>query len=84
MLDDLEAATRAYREAQAAVTEAEQHLAAAKADVPAARGRLRDAIVGAARAGVRQTEIVRVTGYNRESVRRICRAAGIEPPGDDG
>ncbi|GAB3817312.1 hypothetical protein [Micromonospora zhanjiangensis] len=83
MLDDLEAATRAYHDAQAAVVEAERALAKTKANVPTARDRLRDAIVRAAKAGVRQTEIVRVTGYTRESVRRICRAAGVEPPSTD-
>jgi multidrug resistance efflux pump len=83
VLDDLEAATRAYREAQAAVDDAERNLAAVKAEVPVARGRLAEAIVRAARDGVRQTTIVKVTGYNRETVRRICRAAGVEPPTDD-
>jgi aryl-alcohol dehydrogenase-like predicted oxidoreductase len=83
VFDDLEAATHAYREAQAAVGDAERDLAAVKAEVPLARGRLAEAIVRAARAGVRQVDIVRVTGYNRERVRQICRAAGIEPPGDD-
>lgn len=29
--------------------------------------------------GMRQNEIVSVTGYTRESVRRILRAAGVEP-----
>jgi multidrug resistance efflux pump len=83
VLDDLEAATRAYREAQAAVDDAERNLAAVKAEVPVARGRLAEAIVRAARDGVRQTTIVKVTGYNRETVRRICRAAGVESPTDD-
>lgn len=80
MLDDLEAATRAYREAQEAVEKAEQNLAAVKAEVPTARSRLAEEIVRAARAGARQRDIVAVTGYTRESVRRICRAAGVEPP----
>ncbi len=44
-----------------------------------ARGRLADAIVKAARSGTRQVHIVRVTGYTREHVRQICRAAGVEP-----
>lgn len=51
----------------------------AKAAFDDVRGRLADAIVTAAKGGVRQSEIVRVTGYTRERVRQICRAAGIEP-----
>jgi hypothetical protein len=42
-----------------------------------ARAKLADAIVAAARAGARQKDIVAVTGYNRERVRQILRAAGI-------
>lgn len=83
MLDDVAAATRVYRAAQAAVGDAEQRVAEAKADVPPARERLHAAIVAAARAGARQHELVTVTGYNRESVRRILRAAGIAPAADD-
>lgn len=79
VLDDLEAATRAYRVAQSAVDKAEEALADAKAEVPQARERLHAAIVRAAKAGARQAEIVTVTGYNRESVRRILRAGGVEP-----
>ncbi|MFK4037601.1 hypothetical protein ACI2LC_17565 [Nonomuraea wenchangensis] len=45
----------------------------------AARQKLADAIVAAARDGVRQVEIVKMTGYTRERVRQICRAAGIVP-----
>ncbi|MEU8656293.1 hypothetical protein [Actinoplanes philippinensis] len=52
---------------------------AAKEALDAARPVLAEAIVTAARAGVRQSEIVRVSGYTREQVRRICRAAGVEP-----
>lgn len=77
--DDLEAATRALRAAQDAVGEAEQALTDAKAQVPPARERLHAAIVRAAKAGMRQGGIVAVTGYNRESVRRILRAGGVEP-----
>lgn len=62
---DLEEAARRYREARDALDEARPILAAA--------------IVDAARGGTRQAEIVRVTGYTREQVRRICRAAGVEP-----
>jgi DNA invertase Pin-like site-specific DNA recombinase len=51
----------------------------AKEALDKARPELAEAIAEAARAGVRQGEIVRATGYTREQVRRICRAAGIEP-----
>lgn len=61
----LEEAAKAYRRAKDALDKARPELA--------------DAIVEAARSGTRQTEIVKVSGYTREQVRRICRAAGIEP-----
>jgi hypothetical protein len=82
VLEDLEAAARAYREAQATAGQAEQELAEAKAGVPAARARLAAAIVKASRAGVRQRDIVATTGYTRESVRRILRAGGVAPDED--
>lgn len=43
------------------------------------REQLADAIVDAARDGMRQVEIVKMTGYTRERVRQICRAAGVVP-----
>ena len=39
-----------------------------------------EAIVAATHSGVRQRDIVTITGYSRESVRRILRAASIDPP----
>jgi DNA-binding transcriptional regulator LsrR (DeoR family) len=36
-------------------------------------------IVDVYQRGMRQNEIVAITGYTRESVRRILRAAGVEP-----
>jgi F0F1-type ATP synthase membrane subunit b/b' len=84
--DNLESAVRAYQEAQAAVGDAqsaaERLIAEAKADTVRARERLADAIVEAARDGMRQVDIVRKTGYTRERVRQICRAAGIEADQD--
>jgi hydrogenase maturation factor len=84
--DRLEIAAAAYREAiaeeaeaKAAMQEAQARRAAAGARVMQARAPLAEAIVEAARAGRRQVEIARVSGYNREHIRRICRAAGIEP-----
>ena len=53
---DLERAAAAYREAVKALDEARPRLAAA--------------IVAAAQAGMRQVDIVQVTGYTREQVRR--------------
>lgn len=80
---NLEAAVRAYRESQRAVERAEE---AAAARVKAARDErtrkrlaLADAIVEAIRDdGMRQVDVVSVTGYSREQVRTILRAAGVE------
>lgn len=78
MLDDLEAATLAYADAQTAVTDAQRRVAEARDRVPEARERLAQAIVTATQAGARQVDVIRVTGYSREQVRRILRAAGVE------
>ena len=82
----LEKAARAHREAVEAEETAKKALDAAKAERTAAgemvaktRGPLAEAIVDAARGGMRQVDIVRISGYNRERVRQICRAAGLEP-----
>lgn len=84
--DPLERAAQQYRLALEAETAAREALAVAQsrrreagAAVAAARGPLAQEIVNAAKAGRRQVEITRVTGYNRERVRQICRAAGVEP-----
>jgi hypothetical protein len=64
-----------------AVTRLEEAAAAyrsAKQALDDVRPKLAQAIVEAARNGTRQADIVRVTGYTREQVRRICRAAGVE------
>ncbi len=63
-MDQLEKTAREYQRAKAALD--------------AVRPRLAAAIVAAARAGMRQSEIVKTTGYTRERVRQICREAGIE------
>jgi predicted transcriptional regulator len=44
------------------------------------RSELAKAIVAEARAGMKQNDIVRLSGYTRERVRQICREAGIEAP----
>ncbi|MEV0898140.1 hypothetical protein [Actinoplanes sp. NPDC049802] len=78
MLDDLEAAVRGYDDARKRVSNAALQLAEARAAVPPARMALGEAIVAAAVAGARQVDIMQVTGYSREQVRRILRAAGVE------
>lgn len=62
---DLEKAATAYVRAKTAMVSARDHLA--------------DEIVKAAQSGMRQSEIVKASGYTRETVRRICRAAGMDP-----
>lgn len=61
------------------VRAAAERFASAKQEREAARAALHDEIIAAARAKVRQAEIARASGYSRETIRRICRAAGIEP-----
>lgn len=83
MPDDLESAVHAFQQAQAALPDAQaaarQLVANARADVERTRTALARAIVHAAKGGMRQRDIVAATGYSRESIRRICRAAGFEP-----
>src|SRR5262249_54645854 len=86
MTDRLEVTAQAHREAVAeeaaalaALKEAQAHRKAAGTKVAQTRAPLAEAIVEAARTGMRQVDIVRISGYNREHVRRICRAAGVEP-----
>ncbi|MEU1642029.1 hypothetical protein [Micromonospora zamorensis] len=55
-------------------TYAEQRAAAEKT-----RAELTPEILAAARARVKQGDIVRASGLTRERVRQLCRAAGIEP-----
>ena len=64
-MDELAAAAADYRQAKAAID--------------AARPRLAAAIIDATRAGRKQGDIVAATGYTRERIRQICRAAGVEP-----
>ncbi|MER5769543.1 hypothetical protein [Streptomyces sp. NPDC001985] len=47
-----------------------------------AEAALRDvhaAVVAAHSAGVKQVEVVAITGYSRERIRQITRQAGIQP-----
>lgn len=58
---------------------AAQAYADAKTAMAAARDVLADEIVKAARSGTRQSEIVKATGYTRETVRRILgRTADVD------
>lgn len=79
VLDDLEAAKRAYDAAVQAVEDAQQALQQARDDVPAARDKLHAEIIKAAKKGARQIDLVKATGYQRERIRQILRAAGITP-----
>ena len=78
----LERAVEAYRAAQARVPEAEAEaralVRAARDEVAAARAELATAMVAAALDGVRQVDIIRLTGYSREQVRSILRAGGVD------
>jgi hypothetical protein len=62
------------------VTEAELKAAIEAYDdtIKDARERRDKALAAAARAGIRPTDIVKITGYTREHVRRILRAQGVE------
>ena len=72
---DLEGAVRRLRLAQAGVPRAEERaarmVAEARAKVDAARRELAEEIRSAARAGVRQVDLVTATGYSRERIRQI-------------
>lgn len=46
----------------------------------AARARVREAIVGAVKEAMPRVQITEITGYSRERIRQIARAAGIEAP----
>lgn len=75
-------AVRAYKAAQAGIEDAkraaDEKVRASRDKANAARLDLAAAIVEAAQAGVRQVEIIRATGYSRETVRSILRAGGVE------
>jgi hypothetical protein len=73
----LDQAVRAYRDAQAAAAASEQRAADDRAEVLRKRDALIEAIVAAAEAGMRQVDIIKITGYSRERVRQILRAGGV-------
>lgn len=74
---DLEAAVRKLRAAEPGVPRAQERAAQIVADardkVDQARAELAEEIRAADQAGMRQVEIVAVTGYSRERVRQIVR-----------
>lgn len=80
LLDD---AAKAYRASEAAVERTESaaaaRIAAARQTRTEARQRLHAAMVDAALDGMKQVEIIRITGYSRDRVRTILRAGGVEP-----
>lgn len=82
-MGQLDDASKAYRDADQAVERAKR-AAAARIDTArlartAAREQLHAAMVRAARDGMRQVDIIRITGYSRDRVRTILRAGGVEP-----
>jgi hypothetical protein len=82
-VDQLGEAVRAFKAAQAGVPRAEERAAqlivAARTRVDTARQALAAVIVTEYQAGVRVAELARRADYSRETIRRILRAAGIEP-----
>ncbi len=79
MTDRLEELAREFAAARAESADLRPRLEAAQKRLTELRPQIAEAIVAAARDGWRQADIVRVTGYTRERVRQICRAAGVEP-----
>jgi hypothetical protein len=79
-LDD---AAKAYRAAETAVARAEaaaeRRVREAREQRAKAREALHAAIIEAAQSGMRQVEIIRISGYSRDRVRTILRAGGVEP-----
>ena len=61
------------------LVEAAEEFRRRKEEFDLARTKLADAMIEAARAGLPQTEIIKISGYTREHVRRILREGGVEP-----
>ena len=78
VLDDLVAARAAFDAAEKAVADAQQQVSDARAKVPDARRKLHAQIIAAAKSGARQIDIVKASGYQREHIRQILKAAGVE------
>jgi hypothetical protein len=82
-VDQLGEAVRALKAAQAGVPRAEERarqvVAAARGKVDAARADLAARIVAEYKGGARVAELARRAEYSRETIRRVLRAAGVEP-----
>ncbi len=85
--DPLEAATRELSAAARAEAVAKQRAELAKRkhseaheETSRRRKALGEIIAAEARKGRTNADIRSVTGYTRERVRQICRAAGVAPP----
>lgn len=74
---DLAEAIAAYRAAQDALEDARTHVPKARETLAEKRSDLAEAIAQASRDGMRQVDIIKMTGLSRERVRLILRAAGI-------
>jgi hypothetical protein len=76
-------AVKAYRAAERAVERAEaaaaERVKAVREQRTRARLALAEAIVEARLAGTRPIDLQKETGYSRERIRTILRAAGVEP-----
>ncbi|HZM83750.1 MAG TPA: hypothetical protein VFC19_49155 [Candidatus Limnocylindrales bacterium] len=79
---DLDEAAHQYRKAVSGVDTAKRaaarRISAAREWESTAREILHEAMVEAARDGMRPAEITRRSGYTPERVRQILRAAGVE------
>jgi lambda repressor-like predicted transcriptional regulator len=84
---DLDGAVSALQRAEAdmprarerAQQKAREIIAAAQRRVDTARAQLAEVIVAEYERGERVTDLARRAGYTRETIRRILRAAGVEP-----
>jgi hypothetical protein len=82
-VDHVGEALKAYKAAQAAVEKADERarqlVADARTRVDAARRKLAQTIVAEYGGGARVADLARRSDYSRETIRRILRAAGVEP-----
>lgn len=82
-VDHVETAARALKDAQADVPRAEQKarelVKAAREKVDQARKALAETIVNEYLDGDRVADLARRADYNRETIRRILRTAGVDP-----
>lgn len=82
-MGQIEDAAKAYRAAVAGLTSAQEtarvRIATARERVEETRAKLAAVIVDEARAGASQVDLIRRSGYSRETVRTILRRGGVEP-----